>query len=310
MLTARTGALLASLLALGTPLADAMAAPAERVTCPPGRPTCVIVVETPESPGTTAAAASTQADYDPPSCTIPDGLLGAGKSMSCTDPDFGTWSNADGCYYRLADPQPPASSPLWEGHYPDGAIYESVCFGYQGTGGGAVWRATPPAGLAAPTVSPAELAQRAVELLRLEGPDIGMAPEAGRSGLVGLPVWLWTAVAPRTWGPVSATASVPGLSVTATARAQRITWSMGDGHSVTCTGPGTPYRESLGARRSPDCGHVYAQPSTTEPGGTYRVRATTTWRVIWAGGGDSGVITVTRSSSTALEIGELQVLIS
>jgi hypothetical protein len=147
-------------------------------------------------------------------------------------------------------------------------------------------------------------------LLRLEGPDIGRAPQAGRPGLVGLPVWLWTTRTPRTWGPVSATASVPGLSVTATARAQRIVWSMGDGHSVTCTRPGTPYRESLGGRRSPDCGYVYTQPSTTEPDGTYRVTGTTTWRVVWAGGGDSGAITLTRSSTTTVEIGELQVLIS
>ena len=35
-----------------------------------------------------------------------------------------------------------------------------------------------------------------------------------------------------------------------------------------------------------------------------------TIRVTWAGGGDSGVITLTRSSSTTAEIGELQVLIS
>ena len=85
---------------------------------------------------------------------------------------------------------------------------------------------------------------------------------------------------------------------------------MGDGHSVTCTRPGTPYHESLGNRRSPDCGHVYTQPSLTEPGGTYRVTATTTWQVVWAGGGDSGVITLTRSSTTTVEIRELQVLIS
>ena len=119
--------------------------------------------------------------------------------MACTS-EFGVWSNTDGCYYELLNPQPPASDPLWEGHYPDGAIYQWVCFGYQGTGGGTGWRATPPAGLTGPMVSPAELAQRAVELPHLQGPNIGMAPQTGRPGLVGLPVWPWTAVTPTTWG--------------------------------------------------------------------------------------------------------------
>jgi hypothetical protein len=121
---------------------------------------------------------------------------------------------------------------------------------------------------------------------------------------------MWTAVTPTTWGPVTATASVPGLSVTATGRAQRIVWSMGDGSSVTCTGPGTSYTPSLGGRGSPTCGHVYQRSSAAQPQATYPITATTTWQVTWTGGGQNGVLTVTRTSTATVSIGELQVLVT
>ena len=38
--------------------------------------------------------------------------------------------------------------------------------------------------------------------------------------------------------------------------------------------------------------------------------ATATWEVTWTGGGTSGTLTVTRSSSTTVRIGELQVLVT
>ena len=196
------------------------------------------------------------------------------------------------------------------GPLPDGAIYQMTCLDVAGTGGGWVWLATPPAGFGGAGITPAQLAAQAVELLGLRGPEIGMAPPDGTTGLVGVPVWMWTEVTPTTWGPVSATASVPGLSVTATGRAQRIVWAMGDGTSVTCTGPGTPYRESFGGTESPTCGHVYTRSSAGQAQDRYPVTATTTWQVTWTGGGQSGVLTVTRASTTTVSIGELQVLVT
>ena len=137
-----------------------------------------------------------------------------------------------------------------------------------------------------------------------------MAPELGKSGLVGLPVWMWTSVSARTWGPASATASVPGLSVTATAQAIKVAWDMGDGHTVTCANPGTPYARSRGAAMSPTCGYRYDRSSADQPGAAYAVTATTTWAVTWSGGGGTGALTVTRSSTARVRIGELQVLVS
>jgi hypothetical protein len=116
----------------------------------------------------------------------------------------------------------------------------------------------------------------------------------GSVGIVGLPTWMWVAdPGQHTWGPITRTASSAGYGVTATAKVQRVVWAMGDGNTVTCTKRGTPYADSFGKRASPDCGYTYTRQ------GTYTVRATSYWRVIWAGIGQSGTIAAPLSSPWA-----------
>ena len=144
--------------------------------------------------------------------------------------------------------------------------------------------------------------------MALTGPAIRLSIPADKFATVGVPVWLWTEVTPTTWGPNSATASVPGLSVTATAQARQIVWDTGDGRSETCRNPGTPYY--TGGVVSPTCQHVYERSSAQEPDTAYRVTATTTWDVTWTGGGTSGSLTVTRVSTGSVRVGEVQVLVT
>ncbi|GGK36849.1 hypothetical protein GCM10010124_31910 [Pilimelia terevasa] len=227
------------------------------------------------------------------------------------------WFNsAEGCYYSVIDPPPPPGHAWWGGRKAaGGAVYEYICYPKGATeplgiaGAGIKWLASPPAGFAA-GVSPAVLAQQAVARLPIRGPRIGTAPRREGAGLVGLPVWLWTAVSPATWGPATASASAGGITVTATANAASIRWRMGDGQSVTCTRPGTPFRPEVVAAgaSSPDCGYVYRMPSRSQPGGAYAVTAVTTWNVTWTGGGQRGELTVTRQSSTQVEVRELAVV--
>jgi hypothetical protein len=298
-------------LGLGLAVPVALAAPAnpgDTVYCPPVGIVCYVGANTPGDAGpvppqeseTVIPAAAT------PTCRVQD----TSDEVPCSHPVFGSWSNAESCYFERVEPPPPPTVPAWGGNYPDGAIYQTTCFGFSGTGGGWVWRATPPLGYGDSGVSVEALAAQAVERLPLAGPDIGLAPDPAKVGLVGLPVWMWTEVTPSTWGPVSATASVPGLSVTATAQADRVVWDMGDGQSVTCDGPGTPYDEHSGVTVPPTCGHLYERASAAEPGGAYTVTATTTWRIEWSGGGSSGELTQTRESSVRVRIGELQVLVT
>ncbi|WP_073449735.1 ATP/GTP-binding protein [Streptomyces yunnanensis] len=211
-------------------------------------------------------------------------------------------------------PQPPAGSSLWDGHQPgDGAIYQQTCVFDPALAaarlGAAVpqafWAKTPPP---AKAVDPAILAQQAVDRMKLSGPDIGIVPKPGGQGLVGLPVWMWTAKSPETYGPNTASATAGAVTVTATAKVSQIVWDMGDGRSVTCTTAGTSYDPSYGNRQSPDCGYLYRHSSKDEPGQKYTVTATSTWVIDWNGAGQSGQLTQTRRSQTQITIGQLKVL--
>lgn len=167
--------------------------------------------------------------------------------------------------------------------------------------------AAAPAG-AAPLPSPALLAQIAVSRLQLPSPVVGTSPSGDQ--LVLYPTWLW--VDRSVWGPVSATAQVPGLSVTATAVPVSAVWSMGTGQSVTCQGPGTPYVPGATdpAASSPDCGYTYARSSAGQPGERFAVSVTVSWRVSWAGGGQSGTVDGLSTRATVdLRVREVQAVI-
>ncbi|WP_410658368.1 hypothetical protein [Amycolatopsis sp. lyj-112] len=123
-----------------------------------------------------------------------------------------------------------------------------------------------------------------------------------------LPTWLWLDRA--MWQPKSATASVPAVSVTATATPISVSWAMGDGNTVTCTGPGTPfpaYRDPQTA--SPDCGHTYQRSSAGAPGERFPALATVSWRITWSGAGASGTFPdMTTSGSASFRVVEAQAL--
>ena len=147
----------------------------------------------------------------------------------------------------------------------------------------------------------------------LRAADIGIVPEdePGRIGAVGAPVYMWTTPGPTTFGPQRLTGSAGGVTITATAKVDRIVWSMGDGTSVTCRTPGTVYEDRFGFRDSPDCGHRYTRTSAGKPGNAYPISVTSFWVVDWTGpAGSSGRITLDLVSSTSIVVGELQALVT
>jgi hypothetical protein len=161
-------------------------------------------------------------------------------------------------------------------------------------------------GAAAPLPSPEEMAQRARSQLRLPSPKIASNP-AGTQ-LVTLPTWLW--LDRGSWGAQSATASVPGVSVTAVATPTSASWSMGDGTDLTCAGPGTPFPTGGDpAASSPDCGHTYHRSSASAPGQQFPATATVQWTVAWSGAGASGTFPdMTTSATAAFRVAEAQAL--
>ncbi|MFO6453035.1 MULTISPECIES: hypothetical protein [unclassified Aeromicrobium] len=282
----------------------------------PVKGVCLTVVEIPAGPGEPT---------DPPKDSPKDSGSGAscywdGRKNGITKPppgpvpcstDFGYWSNASNCYIRLTDPQPAAGDPAWQGHEPgDGNVYE--CWQPQTDLQVQIWSAAPPPNSgAAPT--PREVAQLAIDRMNLRAISIGIVPEPGRDriGIVGMPVWMWVANAnENTWGPIRASASAGGVTVTAVARVHHIEWDMGDGMEVTCRNPGTAYQAAYGKKQSPTCGHIYERESADQPGDKYTVTATSTWVVRWEGAGQSGTFRFGGlRRSVQIAVGEAQVLV-
>ncbi|MFF4602723.1 hypothetical protein ACFY12_08220 [Streptomyces sp. NPDC001339] len=138
-------------------------------------------------------------------------------------------------------------------------------------------------------VSMREVVQRAVERLKLPRPVIRTSPPEGASQVVHVPTWMW--VERETWAPVTTSVAVDGVEVTATARPRKAVWSMGDGGTVECLGPGTPYSDRYGPRASsPDCGYTYQRASLDHPKGAFTVSVRVTWDVEWHGNGRSGTV--------------------
>lgn len=223
----------------------------------------------------------------------------------------GVWSDARECYVSLASPQPPASDPIWDGHE-DGAVYTCAVY-LSGQP-----RFAPPAGGSyqfwspAPeqAIDPESLARQAVERMRLVPPSLGMTPLAEDAPLpVGVDAWLWIADSgPRSFGPISRSATAGSTTVRATARVVKVTWAMGDGGTVTCTDAGTAWTPDSGSGPSPTCGYRYSKAATSRPGGVFPVTATTHWSVDWAGAGRSGQLTFSMTGRGHLRVVEVQAL--
>lgn len=257
-----------------------------------GKKTTTTTPTTPGTPGTHGKTTSVECRFH-------------GALVPCVDPALGSWSNSHQCYMKREEPQPPPDDERWQGHT-DGSIW--ACTREQGYDEGRhivtewVWLPGRPDTV---VIDPVTLAYEAIAEMKLAPPQIKTAPAAGQIGLVNMPVWLWVTKSENSWGPIVRTASVPGLSVTATAQVKAINWSMGDGNTVRCEGPGTPYDKSMGTKNSPTCGHRYVKTSHKLPNCKYPVTAVAQWDITWQSTlGDNGQISLTQQAATQLRIGE------
>ncbi|MEU2913715.1 hypothetical protein ACFYM3_14915 [Streptomyces massasporeus] len=142
-------------------------------------------------------------------------------------------------------------------------------------------------------VTPKVLAELAYAEIRVPGTKVTLAP--ANQTKVNLPTWAWLDAAD--FKPVSVTASVPVIGVTATATARptslRIEPGTKDAETYPASGVcpidngriGEPYAQGK-ADRTPPCGVRYLRSSGN---GTYPLQATVTWEIDWTGsGGASG----------------------
>ena len=151
-------------------------------------------------------------------------------------------------------------------------------------------------------------AEIALERLELSDPVVRFNPPGDQ--LVGLQSWLWV---DTPWAPAAVAARVTGVTATVTASPRFVVWDMGDGHTLTCRGPGLGYDASKPPdQQASDCSYAYESPSHTQVGGAYQVTATVTYAVTWQAtdgtGADLGP--VTRSTTTPVRVVEVQAVIN
>jgi hypothetical protein len=186
---------------------------------------------------------------------------------------------------------PPPKNHAWD------AI---TCPGAQPFGGVTLVDTTP----GVPAVTPADLAQIAIQDLKIPKLQPKTAPPRGHDGLVGLPEWFW--IPGRVWGAVQTPPITAGpVWARATAVPTKIIFDPGGGLSgITCNGPGTAYLPNvpLSAQHT-DCSYTYDQPSTGQPGNAYAASVTVLWNVSWVGsGGAGGTVAIGRAVSTAITV--------
>jgi hypothetical protein len=256
----------------------------------PSDPSCVVIVINPGGGGSDGKGGGSV------TCTV------AGEPVPCFDPDWG-WLGSDGCRFK-ADPNPPnGGTPPAGKTAADGSWYMRTCpkIGNRDESVDSVWLDSRDAPILGALIT------QSIAELRLPSPQIGISPAPPAPQVVYVPTWLW--VDQAIWHARSATASVPGLSITAVATPTAVTWVTGDGRSVTC-GKGTEWVPGYNpAAASPDCGHMYTTTSRSEGDGTYSLRATITWKITWSGGGATGTVpALTSASSMRVQVAETSVV--
>jgi len=174
-------------------------------------------------------------------------------------------------------------------------------------------------------VDASTVARRLVDSIGLRPPEVGVGAWVepgfevwGRSWWVGAPLWLWidNSTDPATWGGHTLSANQSGVSVTATINPTVVTFTTGDGGTITCTSPGTPRvydPAALLSQHSPSgCEYIYGHTNRLgDPGSRFTVTATVTWSVTYqASDGQHGGFTVQTHSTDnpTIHIGQLTTL--
>ncbi|MFJ1972143.1 hypothetical protein ACIO93_26075 [Streptomyces sp. NPDC087903] len=151
--------------------------------------------------------------------------------------------------------------------------------------------AAPPANIPQ-AISPEVLAELAYAEIRVPSSKVELAPEGTTK--VNLPTWAWLDA--TKFKPVSVTASVPLLNVTATTTAEPVSLKIFPGTDDAVRFPasgecringddiGEPYAKGK-ADETPPCGVKYLRSSGD---GSFPLRATVTWKIHWTGTGSPG----------------------
>lgn len=255
-----------------------------------GNSNCGVGVGTPGSPSGVGTVGSVT---PPPSAST------GGRSGPCPAGETASYvtETAGGLPIQA---QPGDTNPLTGAPVQPGSTLEDIyCNGVLLT----VVVVPPGEGPAAAQITGAQLANRAFSSFKVTAPTPTLSPA---KAVVNYPTWLWLQGG---WAPQSATATVPGLSATVTATPSKVVWSMGDGHQVTCAGPGVAYDPELAdSAQHTDCSYTYATSSAGQSNGSFTASVTVYYGASWtATDGTAGQLgTVTGVTTFAVTVEQIE----
>ncbi|MCX6398397.1 MAG: hypothetical protein NTX33_00505 [Propionibacteriales bacterium] len=211
------------------------------------------------------------------------GQNGGGGPVKCYDQEkeipcgngLGVWFSDPGCYAAPMAPQPPADSANWEGHNPkQGSIY--TCLLTPGIPFQNAYFFV--ANGAAPLPDPRVLAQRALDQLSFETPNIEIAPAPPLATYVGLETWLW--IAGGQWRDLSLTVTVGNTSVTVVAAPKRVDWDLTAG-TTSCYSAGREWVKGMSGEAKTDCSYTFSKLSDGQPDEQFPITATLMYSATW-----------------------------
>jgi hypothetical protein len=271
----------------------------------------------------TIAGTLTGLASDPPVVVVDGGgtAFNFGAKGSASSPNGGGGSGAEPAVYAPVCLTVPMivspDDPAWAGHTAaEGGIVQDICEG-RGVLGPAYFLAN----VTASAVDPAVVAAEAYNSIRFPVPTPHLSPYAK----IAINYWNYLSVDDP--GPLSASASAAGLTVTATARLASSTWSMGEVRTLhttakvaafTCRGggarPGPDPEWNVARPASTDCAYAYqwqSLPGRTGGAGTWPVTVSTRWDITWtASNGLRGTATRTQTSApTRVTVGEWRTVV-
>lgn len=238
----------------------------------------------------------------------PVGCFDGDREVPCHDEYGGTWDAAHGCYAFQVQPQPPAGSPLWEGHDPsEGSVYscdhtitipQNSWFVANGE---------------EPLIDPAVLAQEALGRMKLEQANAQIAPGPDFHTYVHIDNWLWLPQAQ--WHDLQGTVSAGPTSVTVTAEPIRVDWDMGV-DVQSCYDAGRAWEKGMTDAAKTSCSFAYE--SIEDPtGDVHNVSAQLVYGVTWVcsgacltPSGDLGEIEAPAGEGTTIEVRQRQTVVT
>lgn len=197
-----------------------------------------------------------------------------GSEVPCTKDGLTWWGTPRYCYAEVMVPQMPPPA----GQDADGGQWWGCP---TGTSSGLVWWAED----GEEPVDPVAVATQLRVTIPYELADARIAPPPTYHTYISYKNWLW--VESGQWHSVAGSQSVRGATVTLTATPSYVEWTMGNGDTVSCVGPGREWVKGMPENAPTNCSYAYDEMEDPK-GDTWTVSAQINYTLAWTCTGNCG----------------------